>query len=380
MVLTDAEETDDADAALVVPARETDAAALGTGERGIVRAKAFPNAEFIATQAKGPDCLRYMQLVNKPRAQWPPHLVAAPLQFLYVADMLCMQIDDVVRPGPCHNDETTRRSPRRKRTRPFLGRPRIVLSADFRQRVLHVHHLSYYGGHFGLAKTFACLALRYWWPRQRANVRAFLARCTSCMANTHLSKPWRWLSLPIGTPFEIVAADIFGPLRPTARGHTHILVLIDHPTRWVEVIALPEPTAEFVAEAIFGQWISRWGTMRALFTDNGRQFTARLLQQLTGVYGIKHIYSSPYNPHGNSVVESYMRTLKTTLKLWLQAFQADWDVALQEVTLAYRATPHTVTGHTWFFLVIGQEVVLSLSREKHEPALCPLGVMWLEAL
>ena len=99
--------------------------------------------------------------------------------------------------------------------------PRIVLPADFRQ------------------------------PRQRANVRAFLARFTFCMANTQFSKPWRWLSLPIGMPFEIVAADTFGPLKPTARGLTHIIVLIDHHTRWMELIALPEPTAELVAEATF---------------------------------------------------------------------------------------------------------------------------------
>ena len=87
------------------------------------------------------------------------------------------------------------------------------------------------------------------------------------------SKPWRSLSLPIGTPFEIVAADILGPLKPTARGRTRILVLIDHHTRWVELIALPEPTAELVAKAIFEHWMSRWGTMRALLADNGRQFT-----------------------------------------------------------------------------------------------------------
>ena len=155
------------------------------------------------------------------------------------------------------------------------------------------------------------------------------------MANTQFSKAWRWLTLPIGTPFELVAADIFGPVKPTARGRTHILMLIDHHTRWMELIALPEPTAELVAEAIFEHWISRLGTMRALMTDNGRQFAARLLQQLTDIYGIKHIYSSPYHPRGNSVVESYKRTLKTTLKLCTQAFQADWDVALQEAALAY---------------------------------------------
>ena len=118
-------------------------------------------------------------------------------------------------------------------------------------------------------------------------------------------------------------------------------------------------------------------------TDNGRQFTDRL-PQLADIYGIKHIYNSPYNPRGNCVVEYYMRTLKTMLKhlhsLCTQAFQADWDVAIQAAALVYRATPHTVTGHTPFLLVTGQEVVLPLSREWHKPALCPLGVTWLEAL
>ena len=57
-----------------------------------------------------------------------------------------------------------------------------------------------------------------------------------------------------------------------------------------------------------------------------------------------------------------------------------WDVALQAAALVYCATPHTVTGHTPFSLVTGQEVILPLSRECYEPALCPLGVTWLEAL
>ena len=187
-------------------------------------------------------------------------------------------------------------------------------------------------------------------------------------------KPWRLLSLLIVTAFEIVVADTFGLLRPTARGHTHILVVIDHHTRWVELIALPERTAELVAEAIFEQCTSRWGTRSALLTDIGCQVTARLLQELPDVYGIKHIYSSPYNPRGNSVVESYMHTLKTTVKPRTPAFRTDWDVALQGAAVAYRAAAHAVTGHAPFFLVTGQEVVLPLSREWHERALCALGV------
>ena len=39
-----------------------------------------------------------------------------------------------------------------------------------------------------------------------------------------------------------------------------------------------------------------------------------------------------------------------------------------------------MTEHTPVFLATGKEVVLLLLREWREPALCPLGVTWLEAL
>ena len=63
---TDGGESDDADAALVVPGKEKDVAMLGTGEGAIALPKAFPNADLIRMQARDPDCLLYMPLVNKP--------------------------------------------------------------------------------------------------------------------------------------------------------------------------------------------------------------------------------------------------------------------------------------------------------------------------
>ena len=88
ILLLDGEESDDAGAALVVPEKETDAAVLGTGNGGVALPNAS-NASLITAQANDPDCLRCATLVNKPRAQWSPHLAAAPLHFLYVAGVLC---------------------------------------------------------------------------------------------------------------------------------------------------------------------------------------------------------------------------------------------------------------------------------------------------
>ena len=196
----------------------------------------------------------------------------------------------------------------------FKGkRPRLILPASLRDRALHEHHLSFYAGHFGVRKTYARLAARYWWPRMRDDVKAFAKKCALCLAYSRDPAAHRWLTVPIGTPFEIVAVDIFGPLQRTTAGCEHILVLMDHHTRWVELVALREVTAMAVAEAIFCRWISRWGVMRTLLSDNGPQFVSEVLRQLCTVYGIKKVFASPYHPRGNALIESYMRTLKSTL-------------------------------------------------------------------
>ena len=68
-MLTDGEESDDADAALVVSEKEMDSAALEAGHYGVALPKAFSNTDLVAAQANDPDCLRYSPLVNKPRTQ-----------------------------------------------------------------------------------------------------------------------------------------------------------------------------------------------------------------------------------------------------------------------------------------------------------------------
>ena len=142
LLLTDGEESDDADAAPMVPGKKTDVAMLNAGEGGVALPKAFSNDDLVAAQAKDPDCLRYMPLVNKPRAQWPPHLAASPLHFLYVEGVFCVQVDDTVCLAIDAKGGKTGRKSRRRRTQPSLRQTRIMLPADFRQRAIHAHHLS----------------------------------------------------------------------------------------------------------------------------------------------------------------------------------------------------------------------------------------------
>ncbi|KAL8445282.1 hypothetical protein Emed_005750 [Eimeria media] len=324
------------------------------GTRDVPLPSRIPLTTIVQAQQRDEECRKMAEIGTQPRDTWPPNLRRSALTFVRVCDILCVRIAN--------------------------GKPRIVLPLELRDHAIRAHHLSYYGGHFGLHKTRARLAERYWWSSLRRDVKMFMRKCVLCMAHTHDPRRWKWLSLPIGTPFELVAMDLYRPLTATETGNAYILVFIDHHTRWVELVPLKQPTASTVADAFFASWISRWGVPRAILSDNGPQFTAELLRHLCHVYGIAKLTAAPYHPRGNSIVEAYMRSLKSTLRLCTRVFRRAWDVVLPPAALAYRATPHSITGHSPYFLVTGQDVALPLSRVWEEPILHPSGARWLHAL
>ena len=299
-------------------------------------------------------CKLIRTLMNKPQEQWPERLRGLRAKFETIEGVICIR---------------------------FVGeQPRIVVPVVARDSIIHAHHLSYYSGHFGLHKTYLRVRQRYWWPSLKDNVKQFLKACMLCMAYAPDGKRQRWLNMPIGTPFEIVAIDIWGALPPTDDRNEYVIVMIDHHTRWVELVPVANPTAALVADAIFQHWIARWGVPRVILTDNGPQFRSVLYETMCQKYQIKRMACSPYNPRGNSVVESYMRSLKATVRLCLQVFKSSWDVVLPAAAFAYRTAVHLSTGYSPYFLVTGQNAVLPISRELHEPILNQEGESWLKTI
>ena len=66
----------------------------------------------------------------------------------------------------------------------------------------------------------------------------------------------------------------------------YILVCTDYVTKWVEAKALFRDTEKHVVEFIYEEIFTRFGVPRAIVTDQGTQFTSKLMQELTMKYGI----------------------------------------------------------------------------------------------
>ena len=57
----------------------------------------------------------------------------------------------------------------------------------------------------------------------------------------------------------------------------------------------------------------RFDVPREIVTNQGTQFTSKLMQELTTKYGIWHCKSSPYHPQANGQVESTNKVLEAIL-------------------------------------------------------------------
>jgi transposase InsO family protein len=79
----------------------------------------------------------------------------------------------------------------------------------------------------------------------------------------------------------------------------YILVCIDYITKWVEAKALFKANEQSVEYFLYEYIFTRFGVPREIVTDQGTQFTSRIINSITEQYKIKQMTSSPYHPQAN---------------------------------------------------------------------------------
>jgi transposase InsO family protein len=114
-------------------------------------------------------------------------------------------------------------------------------------------------------------------------------------------------------PFENWALDFVGPISPMSHRKNYILVCTDYVTKWVEAKALFRATEKFVVKFIHEDIFTRFSVPHEIVTNQGTQFTSKMMKELTTKYGIKHCKSSAYHPQANGQVESTNKVLKSML-------------------------------------------------------------------
>ena len=80
--------------------------------------------------------------------------------------------------------------------------------------------------------------------------------------------------IPIMWPFVVSGLDLVGPLKKAPGGFTHLLVIIDKFTKWIEARLISMIKSK-QAVLFFLDIIHRFGVPNSIIMDNGTQFTGK---------------------------------------------------------------------------------------------------------
>ena len=178
--------------------------------------------------------------------------------------------------------------------------------------------------------------------------------CIRCMKNhSTLKSPSNPLQpLPVITKVWFrVGMDLTGPLIES-NGYKYILTVIDHFTQWLETRPLRNKEAKEVARGIFSIYC-RQGAPVQIISDNGTEFTNKLYKELHEFYNCKLIFSSPYHPQTNGLVESSHKALKRSLIKTLDGKKRKMVRFLEEITFSLNIRPRETTKFSAFELMHG---------------------------
>ncbi len=161
--------------------------------------------------------------------------------------------------------------------------------------------------------------------------------------------------------------DLIGPLPKYARGHEHILVIVDYATLYPEAVPLRKATAKAIAQELF-LLSSRVGIPAEILTDQGTPFMSRLMADLCRLLKVKQLRTTVYHPQTDGLVERFNQTLKQMLRRVAAEDKRDWDRMLPCVLFGIREVPQASTGFTPFELLFGHQPrgLLDVAREAWE--------------
>nr|GFC23973.1 reverse transcriptase domain-containing protein [Tanacetum cinerariifolium] len=147
-----------------------------------------------------------------------------------------------------------------------------------------------------------------------------------------------------------------------SKGNKYILVAVDYLSKWVESKALPTNDARVVVKFLKSLF-SRFGTPKAIISDQGTHFCNDQFSRVMEKYGVTHRLSTAYHPQTSGHVEVTNRELKRILEWTVGENRALWCDKLEDALWSFRTAYKTSIGCTPYRLVYGKACHLPLELE-----------------
>ena len=212
---------------------------------------------------------------------------------------------------------------------------RIPLPQKLWNRVLASFHGKNHAGGNSLADS---VQLKYIFPRLVSFCREYVFKCPRCQRLAKKSGQRHTYGYDlVGSPGEKVCLDFVGPLKPTKKGHTSLLTVVDVYTRWFTAWPVKNQKAETVIKFLVRDYFPTHGVPSVVHSDNGPAFIAHVFQVAMAAFDVRTTTTPVYNPKSNTV-ERFHRSMKRKLTALIHEFDDEWDEALPATLLAMRTS------------------------------------------
>ena len=208
---------------------------------------------------------------------------------------------------------------------------RCVPEDEMHSILNHCHTLPC-GGHFGGQRTAAkVLQSGFYWPSLFKDAHQFVSTCDKCQRMGNISRKDEPPMHPILEVelFDLWGIDFMGPF-PASYNNLYILLAVDYVSKWVEAIPTRTNDAKVVAHFLRRNIFARFGTPRALITDNGTHFCNKVIDKVLQKYGVRHRTSLAYHPQSNGKAEVSNREIKYILEKTVNSSRKDWSKKIDD--------------------------------------------------
>ena len=231
------------------------------------------------------------------------------------------------------------------------------------------HHGSTLGGHWKEEKTYEAISIKYFWPSMAKDIESHIKLCKICHQQTNRDnsknkaplQPWN----PPTARNQRIHFDLVGPLKSSNTKFKHILSITDAFSRWVELVPIENKEAITVAQALWDNWICRFGFYKQSVSDGGGEFANEVLNELTKLMAAKHHIISPYSPAINGMIERVHRSLGAYIRSFCEEQTQDWVSFLPALTFSLNTRIHSATKFSPYFITYGEHPVFPWTPEDH---------------
>lgn len=199
----------------------------------------------------------------------------------------------------------------------------IVLPESLIDIVLHNHHYTVYANHKSREKMYQEISSTWYYPNLRNAIETYTKKCFFCIYGRNFRDiPQAHGKTPTSNkPFDLWYFDIASGLgTETDTEYKYVYVFVDFYSLHCVLIPARTKSSEEIQEAFKQHIIAHYGMPTALRGDRESAVaTSEDFKQFAIQHGIQLLLTAGHSPQSNSVAETKINLLKTSMRTLLLA-------------------------------------------------------------